>query len=369
VIEPALRFAGVGKSYGSARILEDLDLEIAEGEFFVLLGPSGCGKTTLLRMTAGLQTIDRGEIFLRGAPLSPIPPERRNIAMVFQDYALYPHMTVYGNMAFGLRRHGHDRTETDARVRRTAALLGIEPLLDRRPHQISGGQQQRVALGRAIARDPVLYLMDEPLSNLDAQVRASVRTEIKELQRRLGVTTLYVTHDQVEAMTLGDRMAVLNDGAIQQAGRPIDIYREPANEFVARFLATPRLNLLEGTLEHSNGSIVVRTPVGAFAWTQPPRSLPATAKVRVGMRPEEIKISFDVAAAGASLPIRLIETLGSQVLVFADFDGGELTVSIPADAMPHDAQRIAIVPSGSIVHVFDHAGGAALGHFVAGGEG
>jgi ABC-type sugar transport system ATPase subunit len=368
VTEPALRFAGVGKSYGSARVLDDLNLEIAEGEFFVLLGPSGCGKTTLLRMTAGLQTIDRGEIFLRGAPLSPVPPERRNIAMVFQDYALYPHMTVYQNMAFGLRRHGHDRSETDARVRRTAALLGIESLLERRPHQISGGQQQRVALGRAIARDPVLYLMDEPLSNLDAQVRASVRTEIKELQRRLGVTTLYVTHDQVEAMTLGDRMAVLNDGVIQQVGRPIDVYRAPANEFVARFLAAPQLNLLEGTLERVNGTVLVRTPVASFAWTQSPATLPADSKVRVGMRPEEIKISFDVASGGVSLPIRLIEPLGSQILVFADFAGGELTISVPADAMPHDAQRVVVVPAGCVVHVFNRADGSALGHFAAGSE-
>jgi multiple sugar transport system ATP-binding protein len=366
VTEPALRFAGVGKSYGSARVLADLNLEIAEGEFFVLLGPSGCGKTTLLRMTAGLQPIDRGEIYLRGAALSPVPPERRNIAMVFQDYALYPHMTVYQNMAFGLRRHGHDRSETDARVRRTAALLGIESLLERRPHQISGGQQQRVALGRAIARDPVLYLMDEPLSNLDAQVRASVRTEIKELQRRLGVTTLYVTHDQVEAMTLGDRMAVLNDGVIQQVGRPIDVYREPANEFVARFLATPQLNVFDGTLERINGAVVVRTQVGAFAWTQPPAALPENPKVRVGMRPEEIKISFDVATEGASLPIRLIEPLGSQILVIADFDGGELTVSVPADAMPRDARRIAVVPAGCVVHLFDCADGKAIGHFSAG---
>jgi len=365
VIEPALRFAGVGKSYGRTRVLDDLALDVAEGEFFVLLGPSGCGKTTLLRMTAGLQTIDRGEIYLRGAPLSPVPPERRNIAMVFQDYALYPHMSVYNNMAFGLRRHGHGRSETDGRVRKTAALLGIEPLLERRPHQLSGGQQQRVALGRAIVRDPVLYLMDEPLSNLDAQVRASVRTEIKELQHRLGVTTLYVTHDQVEAMTLADRMAVLNEGRIQQIGRPIDVYRAPANEFVARFLATPKLNLFDGTLERADGVVRVRTAIGTFTPSAPQAGLGERTAVRVGLRPEEMKVSFSPSDGATALDVRLLEPLGSQVLVIAKRDGDELTISVPADAVPEKPERVAVVPSGCILHLFDRDDGRAIAHFTS----
>jgi ABC-type sugar transport system ATPase subunit len=365
VTVPALRFAGVGKSYGATKILDDLNLEIAEGEFFVLLGPSGCGKTTVLRMTAGLQPVDRGEIYLRDNPLSGVPPERRNIAMVFQDYALYPHMTVYHNMAFGLRRHGHGRAEADARIRKTAALLGIQPLLDRRPHQLSGGQQQRVALGRAIVRDPALYLMDEPLSNLDAQVRAGVRTEIKELQRRLGVTTLYVTHDQIEALTLADRMAVLNEGRIQQVGLPLDVYRAPANEFVASFLATPRLNLLDAGLELSDGSIVVRTPVGTFRWAEPPSTARFRANVRVGLRPEEIKVSFSFPSDEPSLPIRLIEPLGAQILLFADYEGGELAIAVPSDAVPQHPERLAIVSTGSVLHLFDRDGGDAIGHFVA----
>jgi len=364
VIEPALRFAGVGKSYGSTHVLDDLHLEVAEGEFFVLLGPSGCGKTTLLRMTAGLAAIDCGEIYLRGTPLSPVPPERRNIAMVFQDYALYPHMSVYDNLAFGLRRHGHGRAETDARVRKTATLLGIEPLLERKPSQLSGGQQQRVALGRAIARDPVLYLMDEPLSNLDAQVRASVRTEIKELQRRLGVTTLYVTHDQVEAMTLADRMAVLNEGRVQQIGPPMEIYRAPANEFVAHFLATPKLNVLDGALERAGDAVRVRTAVATFTLPHLPDTLVEQTALRVGLRPEEVKVSFAPGETERQLAVRLIEPLGSQVLVIAERDGVELTISIPADAVPDRPQRVTVVPAGCAVHLFE-PGGSAVAHFVS----
>ena len=360
---PALRFAGVGKSYGATKILDDLNLEIAEGEFFVLLGPSGCGKTTVLRMTAGLQPVDCGEIYLRDNPLSGVPPERRNIAMVFQDYALYPHMTVYHNMAFGLRRHGHGRAEADARIRKTAALLGIQPLLERRPHQLSGGQQQRVALGRAIVRDPALYLMDEPLSNLDAQVRAGVRTEIKELQRRLGVTTLYVTHDQIEALTLADRMAVLNEGRIQQVGPPLDVYRAPANEFVASFLATPKLNLFDGTIERVDGAVLVRTAIGTFTPPNPPSALGGRTAVRVGLRPEEIKVSFALREGEPSLAIRLLEPLGSQVLVIAERDGADVTISVPADAVPEKPERLGVVPAGCVVHLFDRDDGVAVAHF------
>jgi ABC-type sugar transport system ATPase subunit len=365
VTVPQLRYAGVGKSYGKTRVLEDLNLEVADGELFVLLGPSGCGKTTLLRMTAGLQTLSRGEIYLREEPISHIPPERRDIAMVFQDYALYPHMTVYRNMAFGLRRHGVSRAETDQRVRKTAAMLSIEELLERRPHQLSGGQQQRVALGRAIVRNPALFLMDEPLSNLDAQVRSSVRTEIKELQRTLGVTTLYVTHDQLEAMTLADRMAVLNEGIVQQVGPPIEIYREPANEFVARFLASPRLNVFDGTIDFADEAIVVRTSLASFRWDRPPPDAPALGtKVRVGLRPEEIKVSFN-ADGRRSLVIRLVELLGSEVLLFSRVDGEELTIRTAADAVPARPEKMSIQARGSAVHLFDPSTGIALGHFVS----
>jgi ABC-type sugar transport system ATPase subunit len=366
VTPPALRFAGVGKHFGATRVLESFDLEIAEGELFVLLGPSGCGKTTILRMTAGLESVSSGEIYLRGEPISKAPPEKRDIAMVFQDYALYPHMTVYKNMAFGLRRHGIGQAEADARIHKTAAMLGIERLLQRRPHQLSGGQQQRVALGRAIVRDPSLYLMDEPLSNLDAQVRSIVRTEIKELQRRLGVTTLYVTHDQLEAMTLADRMAVLNAGVVQQIGAPIEIYRQPANEFVARFLATPRLNVFDGSIERDGGQVAVRTALGVFRWPEPAVGAPASgATVHVGLRPEEIKIGFAPAPGGVGFPIELVELLGSQVLLFSHIGEEQVVVCAPADSVPSNPSSFTIEPAGSTVHLFDRAGGDALGHFVS----
>ncbi len=361
-----LRYVDVSKWYGATPVLEGLNLEVAEGEFFVLLGPSGCGKTTILRMTAGLEPLTRGEIYLRGAAISRVPPEDRNIAMVFQDYALYPHMTVYQNMAFGLRRRGVSREETDARVRRTARLLAIEELLDRRPHQLSGGQQQRVALGRAIVRDPALYLMDEPLSNLDAQVRATVRAEIKQLQRTLGVTTLYVTHDQTEAMTLADRLAVLNAGTVQQLGAPLEVYRAPANEFVARFLASPRFNLLPGQLTWSDEALQVRTPVAVFRWVRP-GALPAGAErdVRVGFRPEELKVTF-APAGGDGLPVTLLEALGAEVLVHSASPAADLVVRVPAEVVPERPERIWIRPEGSVIHLFDGRTGAALAHFVSG---
>jgi len=362
---PQLRYAGVGKWYGKTRILEDLNLEIGDGELFVLLGPSGCGKTTILRMTAGLQPLSAGEIYLRGEPISRIPPERRDVAMVFQDYALYPHMTVYDNMAFGLRRHGLSRAVADERIRRTTSMLSIDALLKRKPHQLSGGQQQRVALGRAIVRQPSLFLMDEPLSNLDAQVRSTVRTEIKILQRELGVTTLYVTHDQLEAMTLADRMAVLQAGVVQQVGPPLEIHRAPANEFVARFLANPRLNVVAGTIENANGMLGVRTQLGTFLWPDPPSNAPETGRpVRIGLRPEELKIDFTGDGEGRQ-NIRLLEMLGSDVLVFGGESPGEIVVRVGSDALPASPTHFVVRPRGSMVHVFDAGSGVALGHFVA----
>jgi ABC-type sugar transport system ATPase subunit len=362
---PQLRYAGVGKSFGKTRVLEDLNLEVAEGELFVLLGPSGCGKTTVLRMTAGLQSVSSGEIYLRDTPISRIPPERRDIAMVFQDYALYPHMTVYDNMAFGLRRHGVPRPRIDERIQKTATMLSIEHLLRRKPHQLSGGQQQRVALGRAIVRDPSLYLMDEPLSNLDAQVRTVVRTEIKELQRQLGVTTLYVTHDQTEAMTLADRLAVLNEGRVQQVGAPMDVYRRPDNMFVAKFLSNPRLNVVPGVVEQADGGFAVRTQFATFRSTAPAGGLASGSRVDVGLRPEEIKVEFASDGERSALPVRILEPLGSEVLIFSGSGDDELAIRLPADAVPEHPRAFRMQGTGSRVHVFDPNGGAALAHFVA----
>ena len=260
----ALTLSGIVKTHGETAVLRGLDIELYEGEFFVLLGPSGCGKTTLLRAVAGLADLDAGRVLLGDADISAVPAEARNVAMVFQDYALYPHLSVRNNLAFGLKRHRVPREQIARRIERVARMLGIEALLDRKPHQLSGGQQQRVALGRAIVREPALFLMDEPLSNLDAQIRANTRAELKELQRRLGVTTLYVTHDQLEAMTLADRLAVMNQGKLEQVGRPLEVYRAPATLFVAQFLSSPRLNVLDGEIVAAAGGAAVRTALALF---------------------------------------------------------------------------------------------------------
>src|SRR5215471_16101877 len=277
----ALALSGIVKAHGETAVLRGLDVEVLEGEFFVLLGPSGCGKTTLLRAVAGLTALDAGKIVLGRNDISAVPAEAVNVAMVFQDYALYPHMTVWNNLAFGLKRHGVPRDEIPRRIERVTRMLGIESLQARKPHQLSGGQQQRVALGRAIVREPALFLMDEPLSNLDAQVRANTRAELKELQRRLGVTTLYVTHDQIEAMTLADRLAIMNHGRLEQVGPPLGVYREPASLFVARFLSFPRLNLLDG--EPTAGGTGVQTSVAVFPAS--PANVTPGARLQVAIRP------------------------------------------------------------------------------------
>ncbi len=345
----ALALSGIAKSHGGPSVVSELDLEIFEGEFFVLLGPSGCGKTTLLRLVAGLIEPDYGRILLRGTDLTRVPAEARNIAMVFQDYALYPHMTVRNNMAFGLKRHRVPRDEIGRRIDRVAHMLAIERLLDRKPNQLSGGQQQRVALGRAIVREPALFLMDEPLSNLDAQVRANTRAELKELQKRLGVTTLYVTHDQIEAMTLADRLAVMNHGRLEQVGRPLDVYRAPATLFVAQFLSSPRLNLLDGDIVAQRGGAIVRTEVAQF----PAMKLAATAgPVRVGIRPEWLRLSTEPVAGSLPLEVALIEPLGAELLVHARWSGGDLVARISADAALPEHGRVWIDAAASRLDLF-----------------
>src|SRR5262245_24938074 len=322
----ALALSGVTKAHDEIPVLRGLDIEVLEGELFVLVGPSGCGKTTLLRAVAGLAELDAGRILLRNTDITTVPAEARNIAMVFQDYALYPHMTVRNNLAFGLKRHGVPRHEISQRIERVVRMLGIEALLERKPHQLSGGQQQRVALGRAIVREPALFLMDEPLSNLDAQVRANTRAELKELQRRLGVTTLYVTHDQIEAMTLADRLAIMNQGRLEQVGAPLEVYRAPATLFVAQFLSSPRLNLLDGELIAGPEGAAVRTAVAVFGVSgiagAPPR-------VRVGIRPEWLRLSLEPIAGAVALDVALVEPLGAEILVHARWPDGELVARAP----------------------------------------
>jgi len=348
----ALTLSGVVKAHGEVAVLRGLDIEVLEGELFVLLGPSGCGKTTLLRAVAGLTELDAGRILLGDADISTVPAEARNVAMVFQDYALYPHMTVRDNLAFGLKRHRVPRQEIAKRIERVTRMLGIEMLLGRKPHQLSGGQQQRVALGRAIVREPALFLMDEPLSNLDAQIRANTRAELKELQRRLGVTTLYVTHDQMEAMTLADRLAVLNQGRLEQVGRPLDVYREPATLFVARFLSSPRLNVLDGEIVASAGG-AVRTALARF----PAPGVNGIGRpVRVGIRPEWLRLSGQPLADAAPLQVALVEPLGAEILVHARWPGGDLVARAPADFAVPEHGQVWIEAQACRVDLFDGDG-------------
>jgi ABC-type sugar transport system ATPase subunit len=349
----ALALSGVTKAHGAVGVLRGLDIEVLEGELFVLVGPSGCGKTTLLRAVAGLADLDAGRIMLGGVDITTVPAEARDIAMVFQDYALYPHMSVRDNLAFGLKRHRVPRGEIPQRIERVARMLGIEALLGRKPHQLSGGQQQRVALGRAIVREPALFLMDEPLSNLDAQIRSNTRAELKELQRRLGVTTLYVTHDQVEAMTIADRLAVMNQGRLEQVGRPLDVYRAPATLFVAQFLSSPRLNVLEGKVVAAAGGPAIRTAVALFP---EPAAGVAGRPVRVGIRPEWLRLSTQAMPEAEPLEVSLVEPLGAEILVHARWSGGELVARLPADFTTPVHGRVWIDAKACHLDLFDGDG-------------
>ena len=301
-----IRYQNVSKNFGEVEVIKSLDLEIADGEFVVYVGPSGCGKTTLLRMMAGLETVSAGRIFIGENDVTDVPPKDRNISMVFQNYALYPHMSVAQNIGFGLRLKGVPRAERDVAVRETAELLGLGALLERKPRALSGGQRQRVAMGRAIIRHPEVFLMDEPLSNLDAQLRNHMRTEIKALQSRLGVTTIYVTHDQVEAMTMADRIVVLNGGEIQQVGTPDELYSNPANKFVAGFIGAPVMNFFPA--DWLRKADTARLADGAS---------------EIGIRPDRLRL----CQSEGPLPVQwrarveLVEPLGGEALVHVAFDG------------------------------------------------
>jgi multiple sugar transport system ATP-binding protein len=299
--------------------VKKLSVDIQESELLVLVGPSGCGKTTALRMIAGLEDITSGDLFIGGRRMNDVPERDRDIAMVFQSYALYPHMTVAQNIGFALKIARRPRREIKERVHETARLLAIEQLLDRRPKQLSGGQRQRVAMGRAIIRQPQAFLMDEPLSNLDANLRVQMRGEIEALQKRLGVTTVYVTHDQVEAMTMGDRVAVLRAGELQQVASPTDIYDKPANLFVASFIGSPPMNLAQGTIESRDGSVALR--LGDSAISLPPRpGLAAGKPVIVGVRPEDIRQAGDSQDGTIRAAIERVEALGSSLLAYFRID-------------------------------------------------
>ena len=364
-------FENVSKIYpDGTRAVSSIDLEIRDGEFMVLVGPSGCGKTTALRMVAGLEEISEGELKIGDRVVNNVAPRNRDIAMVFQSYALYPHLTVYDNIAFGLRLRKMAKDEIDKRVRDAARVLDLEPFLDRKPRALSGGQRQRVAMGRAIVRQPQAFLMDEPLSNLDAKLRVQMRAEISQLQDRLGTTTIYVTHDQVEAMTMGDRVAVMRKGEIQQVASPQELYDSPVNLFVGGFIGSPAMNLLEGKLERANGGMAVaigsqKLELGEGAL----RSRPALKKfdgreVIVGIRPEHLEdaeLAADVPA-GRRLKgqVALTEALGAELIVYVNTDA-KPAVTDEVRELARDAG--AAQPAGAAMG--DAEGAALIGRFGA----
>jgi len=345
----------VKKAFGATQVIHGVDISIADGEFVVLVGPSGCGKSTLLRMIAGLENITAGEIRIGERVVNNVPPKERDIAMVFQNYALYPHMTVADNMGFSLKLRGAPKTEIDQRVDRAANILGLKPLLARYPRQLSGGQRQRVAMGRAIVRDPQVFLFDEPLSNLDAKLRVAMRTEIKELHQRLKTTTVYVTHDQIEAMTMADKIVVMHDGIVEQIGTPLDLYDKPGNLFVAGFIGSPAMNFLKGKVK-ANGTVGFEGPNGVKL---PLAVTPAASDGRpavYGIRPEHFAIADD----GAEAEIVVVEPTGSETQVFAKIGGQDVVAVFRERHKFEPGDKVRLKPDPMLVHLFDEASGERL---------
>jgi sn-glycerol 3-phosphate transport system ATP-binding protein len=350
--------AGVKKVYpNGVEAVKGIDLGVADGELIVLLGPSGCGKSTLLRMVAGLETISAGEVRIDGKRINEREPAERDIAMVFQNYALYPHMSVFDNMAYGLRNRRTPRAEIDRRVKAAAETLGLAALLDRRPRQLSGGQRQRVAMGRAIVREPKAFLFDEPLSNLDAKLRGQVRVEIKRLQRRLATTSLYVTHDQVEAMTLADRLVVMNQGVAEQIGTPDEIYSRPASLFVAGFIGAPAMNIVDGTIEPGGAVRLGGAGAAVLKHDRAPEGAAGRA-IKIGLRPEHLVAS---ANGPLALAIELTENLGADALLYGKVPGGAMLVARADGGAPHKVgETLRLEIASRHVHLFDAASGRRI---------
>ena len=352
-----LELHGLRKSFGLIDVLHGIDLTLADGEMLVIVGASGCGKSTLLRLVAGLERPTAGQVVLEGRDVTQLDPSERDIAMVFQNYALYPHMTVFENMAFGLKLRGMAAADIDARVREAAELLRIGGLLDRKPRHLSGGEQQRVALGRALVRKPDVFLFDEPLSNLDAKLRVQMRREIARLHHELGATMLYVTHDQAEAMTLGDRIVVLNGGKVQQIDTPLDVYRAPRNTFVAGFIGSPAMNLVEGTVASEDGALAFHATGGAFSLLLPPRWRQTLAArdgraIFLGIRPEDVRAATE-ADTGVRMRVDLVEPLGQELLVTARLGEHEVIARLPPAAAAQPGQDITLGFVPDALHFFD----------------
>ena len=348
----SIEIRGVRKSYAAAQVIHGISVDIADGEFVTLVGPSGCGKSTLLRMIAGLESITDGEISIGGRVVNELAPKERDIAMVFQSYALYPHMTVAENMGFSLRLRKAPKDEFDRKVRQAAAVLGLESLLDRYPRQLSGGQRQRVAMGRAIVRNPAVFLFDEPLSNLDAKLRVQMRAEIRDLHQKLKTTTVYVTHDQIEAMTMADRIVVMRDGVVEQVGPPLELYDRPANMFVAGFLGSPAMNFLEARVGPDGRSAAL----DAGFLLPLPSPLDGGQGITLGIRPEHVGVD----AAGMPATVKVVEPTGSETHLVADLAGQNVTAVIRERYAARPGETIGLSFAQERIHVFDTQTGARV---------
>ena len=354
----AVELRGVEKSFGDVQIIKGVDLDVADGEFCVFVGPSGCGKSTLLRMVAGLENITGGRLRIGGQDMTGVEPAQRGVAMVFQSYALYPHMSVRENIGFGLRMTGHPREEIDKRTARAAAMLQLEKLMERKPAQLSGGQRQRVAIGRAIVREPGVFLFDEPLSNLDAALRVQMRIEISKLHQDLKATMIYVTHDQVEAMTMADKIVVLNGGVIEQVGSPLELYHRPRNMFVAGFIGSPKINFIRTSARASEGTVAVALPGGGAINLKSAAGDPS--EVTLGIRPEHMLVGGggDATVEGK---LRLAEYLGSETMFYVTLaDGSEVAVKADGLAKAAPGSTLTFGIPAAACHLFDKAGRTIL---------
>ncbi|SEO97514.1 sn-glycerol 3-phosphate transport system ATP-binding protein [Salinihabitans flavidus] len=355
-----LEIKSLGKTYpGNVVAAEGIDIAIEDGELVVLVGPSGCGKSTILRMIAGLETITTGDLFIAGKRVNDHEPGERDIAMVFQNYALYPHMTVRGNMAYGLRNEGQPKAEIERRIAEAARTLRLEDYLDRKPRQLSGGQRQRVAMGRAIVREPRIFLFDEPLSNLDAKLRTQLRAELKALHRRLGATFVYVTHDQVEAMSLADRIVLMNAGQVEQIGTPLDLYLRPASRFVADFIGSPNMNVFEGVLDGEARALTL-SGGGSIRFADPLPAAPG-ARVALGIRPEHLHPG-DEGPGRMELTVTFIEQLGADTVVHGTLGNGREPLAVRLDGvqMREAGASLPLICSPEHIHLFDADTGRRL---------